>query len=65
MPSSVVAEISYDTVLNTLRIIYVSGSVYDYLKVPEEIFLEMKAARSKGIFLNENIKGNFKFKKIS
>ncbi|TMI95006.1 MAG: KTSC domain-containing protein, partial [Bacteroidetes bacterium] len=42
MPSSVVAAIKYDPVLSTLRIIYVSGSVYDYKNVPEEIYTAMK-----------------------
>lgn len=65
MPSSVVASISYDAVLSTLRIVYLSGSIYDYLNVSEEIYLEMKAASSKGIFLNKNIKGKFKFKKVN
>ena len=64
MPSSVVAAIRYDAPSSTLRVVYVSGSVYDYKKVPEEIYLEMKAASSKGEFLNKQIKPNYKFEKI-
>ena len=64
MPSSVVAAIKYDVNSSTLRVIYVSGSVYDYKKVPEKIFIEMKTASSKGEFLNKHIKPNYEFEKI-
>jgi len=64
MPSSVVAAIRYDANANTLRVIYVSGGVYDYKDVPEKIYSEMKAASSKGEFLNKQIKPKYKFEKI-
>lgn len=64
MPSSVVSEIRYDGNSSTLRVVYVSGAVYDYEKVPEEIYSEMKKAFSKGEFLNKQIKPNYEFKKI-
>lgn len=64
MPSSVVSHIQYNAETATLRIIYVSGSIYDYTKVTESIYQEMKAASSKGIFLNTRIKGAYPFKKI-
>ena len=64
MPSSVVATIRYDVNSSTLRVVYVSGAVYDYKKVPEEIYNEMKKAFSKGEFLNKQIKPNYEFKKI-
>ena len=64
MPSSVVAEIKYDKLSHTLRIIYVSGTMYDYKNVPEEIYASMKTASSKGTFLNQNIKGKYEFEKV-
>ena len=64
MPSSVVAAIRYDANANTLRVIYVSGSVYDYKQVPEKVYKEMRAASSKGEFLNKHIKPKFEFEKI-
>ena len=64
MPSSVVAAIRYDGKANKLRIIFQSGSIYDYLKVPAKIFNEMKTASSKGEFLNKHIKPNYEFEKI-
>ena len=64
MPSSVVAAIRYDASSSTLRVVYVSGAVYDYKKVPEKIYNKMKAASSKGEYLNYHIKPNYKFEKI-
>jgi hypothetical protein len=65
MPSSVVSSFSYDPASATLRVVFVSGMVYDYLKVPEKVYMAMKASGSKGIFLNTKIKGHYSFKKIS
>lgn len=64
MPSSVVAAMKYDAKKSKLRIIYTSGSIYDYKKVPEEVYNEMKSASSKGEYLNKQIKPNYEFKKI-
>jgi len=64
MPSSVVAEIKYDNVSHALSVVYVSGLVYEYKNVPEEIYAAMKTAFSKGIFLNKYIKGKYEFRKI-
>lgn len=65
MPSSVVAAIKYDVSTSTLRVIYISGSVYDYKDVPEKVYKEMKEAFSKGEFLNKHIKPNYEFEKIN
>jgi hypothetical protein len=64
MPSSVVAAMQYNVETSTLRIIYVSGDVYDYKNVPEKVYKEMKAYTSKGTFLNKKIKGNYDFEKV-
>ena len=64
MPSSVVAAMQYNAATSTLRIIYVSGDVYDYKNVPEKVYNEMKAYASKGTFLNKRIKPNYDFEKI-
>ncbi len=54
----------YDKDSERLRIIYQSGDIYDYLDVPEAIYEEMKSARSKGVYLNKQIKKNYRFLKI-
>jgi hypothetical protein len=64
MPSSVVAHMDYDEKRRVLRITYTSGKVYDYLAVPQQAYDEMKAASSKGQYLNYSIKGKYKYKKV-
>ena len=64
MPSTVIASISYNAGAATLSITFVSGLVYDYKNVPAEIYKRLKAARSKGTFFNEHIKGRYAFEKM-
>ncbi len=54
----------YDPQSATLRIVFVSGLIYDYLNVPEMAYKAMKAARSKGTYLNQYIKGKFSFRQV-
>lgn len=64
MPSSVIARFKYDRTRAILRVFFVSGSVYDYFRVPEKVYDEMRQSGSKGTFLNLRIKGAYRFKKI-
>ena len=54
----------YNEASATLRIVFVSGMVYDYRNVPEDVYRAMKSASSKGTFLNRFIKGRYPFKKV-
>lgn len=64
MPSIVVHHYIYFPETEILRVIYQSGAIYDYLRVPIEITEKFREARSKGQFLNFVIKPRFRFKKI-
>ena len=65
MPSTVIASISYDTATATLRITFVSGLIYDYQQVPEEVYQALKTSDAKGIYLNRYIKGKYPFEKVT
>jgi len=65
MPSTVVNAIKYYPEKKVLRIIYVSGSVYDYKDVPENVYAEMKSSGSKGGYLNKFVKGKYEFSKVA
>jgi len=39
--------------------------IYDYKKVPERIYQDMKNATSKGTYLNKHVKGIYDFEKVS
>jgi hypothetical protein len=54
----------YDPGSKTLRVIFLSGAIYDYKEVPERIYKNMKTAASKGTFLNREIKGKYDFEQI-
>ena len=64
MPSSVVSSFTYNAKVCTLTIIFVSGMVYNYKKVPQEIYDAMKTSTSKGIYFNRHIKGKYDFEKV-
>jgi hypothetical protein len=65
MPSTVIAHMDYYPESATLRITFTSGEIYDYLYVPADVYAAMRAAFSKGVFLNKFVKGKFPFKKIT
>jgi len=64
MPSTVIASMKYDHETQTLSVTYVSGSVYNYRNVPREEYELMKTSGAKGIYLNKNIKGKYRFEKV-
>jgi hypothetical protein len=64
MPSSVIDHFNYVPEQKALRVTFVSGMVYEYKPVPEDLYLKMKASISKGKFLNSQIKGKYMFEKI-
>jgi len=65
MPSTVISSYHYDAKHEVLRIIFVSGMVYGYKKVPVDVFNEFKSAFSKGIYFNQHIKNNYEFEKMT
>ena len=64
MPSTVILSMEYDEIKQVLRITYTSGLVYDYFDVPPEVFQGLKTSGAKGIFLNREIKGKYKYVKV-
>ncbi len=65
MPSTVISSIHYNATTSTLRVIFVSGMIYDYKNVPEKVYKEMKTSSSKGTYLNQHIKGTYDYKKLN
>ena len=64
MPSTVISAMQYNLESATLKIIFVSGTIYEYQNVPPDKYEAMKTTGSKGKFLNKYIKGYHSFKKI-
>ncbi len=60
--SSQVGAVGYDAEHQTLRVRFKWGnSEYDYHRVPQELASEFLAAKSKGGFLKERIKGVYHY----
>lgn len=57
--SSNVAAVGYDPNRRILEIEFLSGSIYHYRNVPQQVHQDLMAAESKGRFLNSIIKGQY------
>ena len=65
MPSSVIRRFSYDAAARRLRVIFVSGDVYDYETVPPDVVEDFRAAFSKGIYFNTRIRDRFPHREVT
>ena len=54
--SSMIAAIGYDEETETLEVEFVSGAVYRYRSVNQDVVEDFRAAPSKGRFFNQHIK---------
>ncbi len=59
MPSTVIRRFHHDPTARTLDVLFVTGRVYRYAEVPEEIVERFRAAFAKGRFFNAHIRDRF------
>jgi hypothetical protein len=62
--SSNLTSASYDTEASTLTVNFVSGSIYEYEKVPWDVFTKFRMSDSQGKFFNNNIAKVYSYKKL-
>ncbi|MBU4299494.1 KTSC domain-containing protein [Patescibacteria group bacterium] len=62
--SSNVRSIGYDLRSAVLEVEFTSGDVYQYFDVPEHLYQQLMNALSKGQFLNDYIKYNYRYQKV-
>lgn len=62
--SSNIAGFGYDKEKQVLVVEFKNGGRYNYFDVQETVFKQMDAAPSKGQFLAENVKGNFRYARV-
>lgn len=65
MPSTVIAFMDYNIETAILQIHFISGLVYAYENIPEEIYNQLRSSTAKGIYFNRYIKSRYNFKKLS
>lgn len=63
--STNVRSVGYDASSGTLQIAFHSGSLYEYTGVPAQLYAALIAARSKGGFVAQYIKGRYPYRKIA
>lgn len=58
-------RVDYDDDARELDIMFTTGKIYRYLKVPREIYDDLLDAESKGEFFNQNIKDMFAVSEVT
>ena len=60
-----VAGVGYDPATQTLRVAFQTGTQYDYLNVPPEVYEAMLAAPSVGSYQALQIRNKYEFQKVT
>ena len=63
--SSNVEAVAHNEEGSVLLVRFKGGSVYEYAGVPADTYVDLLAAPSVGRFLNQHIKGNYPYQKVS
>lgn len=63
--SSNIRSIGYDNQSSILEVEFTSGDIYRYFGMPEYLYQQFLNASSHGQFLNDNIRHNYRYQKIS
>jgi len=62
--SSNISSVGYDPTSSILEVEFNSGSIYQYLNVPQTEYEGLMNAGSKGRYINRNIKGRYEDIKV-
>jgi hypothetical protein len=65
MPSTVIAQFTYDRERRDLVIVFRSGRIYAYHDVPADVAAAMRAAFAKGEFFNAEIRDRYCFTRLA
>lgn len=62
--SESIAAIGYDDDAEALEVEFVSGAVYRYRGVPQDVFEDLRQAPSKGAHFNQHIKDAYAWEQV-
>lgn len=62
--SSNLAAVGYDSDSETLEVEFLSGSIYQYYNVPQNMYDQLMQEGSKGRFLNAYIKNAYPYSRV-
>lgn len=57
--SSVLEKVAYDEPRGVLHVTFRAGGIYHYLGVPQQAYVDLLRAESKGTFFNRHIRNVF------
>ncbi len=63
--SSNISSIGYDASSAILEVEFTSGDVYQYFDVPVHLYQQFLGSSSHGQFLNDSIRYNYRYQKVS
>ncbi len=63
--SSNIQSIGYDAQSGVLEVEFTSGDVYQYFNVQEYLYQQFLHSSSHGQFLNDHIRYNYRYQKVS
>ena len=61
--STMISDSVYNDATNTLTITYAGGTEYTYTGVPSNVYENFKNSKSKGEFINDNMKDVYAYTK--
>lgn len=65
MPSTVIADIEYESDQERLTVTFVTGRRYEYDDVPATVAADFQAAASKGAYFNAYIRDRYRFRQTT
>lgn len=63
--SSMIASAGYDPADRMLEIQFISGSIYRYFAVPQEVYTSLLAAESAGRYFDSAIRDEYTYERVS
>ncbi len=63
--STNIRSVGYDRSSAILEVEFISGDIYQYFDVPENLYGGLMGSSSKGSFLKDHIKYNYRYQKVS
>jgi hypothetical protein len=62
--SSMLLAAGYDEATREMRVIFRTGDTYRYMNVPQEVYLELLKAESKGAFMKTHVIDRFPSRRV-